>query len=61
MLEDNILDILVFILQQECKNQLLVHGFYPSTQSLNKLVDLCNHLKTSEELFQKQGGKKYQK
>ena len=51
---DEILDILQFSLPREWQKELIVQRFYFATQVLTELVDFCERLKTSEEIFQTQ-------
>ena len=49
--EDDILELVEFSLPKECQKELTIQGFDSVTQSLVELVEFCERLKTTEEIF----------
>ena len=53
--EDKILELVEFSLLKEWYRELTIQKFDSATQGLTYLVELCERLNTSEEIFQAQG------
>ena len=53
--EDKNIRLVKFSLTRGCKSKLLVQGFELAAKSLKKLVDFCERLKTSKEIFHDKG------
>ena len=53
--EDEILELVGFVLSHVWQKQLLVQGFDTSTNILNYLIEFCKRLDTEEESFNERG------
>ena len=53
--EYNILELVEFALLREFQEQLLRQDFYPSSKSLNNIVEFCERLYITEEIFNERG------
>ena len=53
--EDEILELVYFSLPKKWQKYLIIQGFGSSIQGSTDLVEFCERLETSEEIFQTQG------
>ena len=60
LLDDEILQLVEFLLPGEWQKELIIKGFDSATQSLTELVELCEILETANEIFHMQGEGRYQ-
>ena len=59
--EDESLEMVEFSLLNEWQKELIIQVFDSETQGLTDLVNFCERLETSEEIFQTQGEVNHQK
>ena len=60
LLDDEILQLVEFLLPREWQKEFIIKGFDSATQSLTELVELCERLETANEIFHTQGEGRYQ-
>ena len=59
--ENKILELVKFSVLKERQKELIIQGFEAATQGLTELVEFCERLETSKEIFQMQGKGNHQK